>query len=93
MPFHLPDIVTPLGKRVAQRLHTNQFIWLTTVDANGTPQPTLVWFLWGEATTTLLIYSRSDAKRLAHLQQHPRVALHFDGDGSGGDTIVITGTL
>jgi PPOX class probable F420-dependent enzyme len=37
------------------------------------------------------VYSRADAKRLAHLQQNPRVALNFDGNGSGGDIIVITG--
>ncbi|SRR6266568_7757462 len=40
---------------------------------------------------TLLIYSRSDAKRLAHVQQNQRVALNFDGNGSGGDIIVFTG--
>jgi PPOX class probable F420-dependent enzyme len=37
------------------------------------------------------VYSRADAKRLAHLQQDPRVALNFDGNGRGGDIIVITG--
>ena len=92
MAFQLPDPATPLGKRVAERLRNDQFIWLTTVDAGGTPQPTLVWFLWDAATATILIYSRSDAKRLAHLRQHQRVALHFDGDGEGDDVIVFTGT-
>jgi PPOX class probable F420-dependent enzyme len=93
MAFQLPDLSTPLGTRAAQRLRNDQFIWLTTVDARGAPQPTLVWFLWDDATSSLLIYSRSDARRLAHLQQNPRIALHFDGDGSGGDTIVFTGRI
>ncbi|MFL5626501.1 MAG: pyridoxamine 5'-phosphate oxidase family protein, partial [Ktedonobacteraceae bacterium] len=61
------------------------------VDAKGMPQPTPVWFLWDEATSTLLIYSRADAKRLEHMQQNSKVALNFDGNGSGGDIIVITG--
>jgi hypothetical protein len=32
--------------RVAQRLREDAVIWLTTVAANGTPQPNPVWFLW-----------------------------------------------
>src|SRR5712691_9640177 len=91
MPFQLPDPSTPFGERVARRLRDDRLIWLTTVDAKGMPQPTPVWFLWDAATATILIYSRADAKRLAHLQQNPRVALNFDGKGSGCDIIVITG--
>ena len=91
MVFQLPDPTTPFGERVARRLHNEKLIWLTTVDSKGTPQPTPVWFLWDETTSTLLVYSRADAKRLAHIEQNPRVALNFDGNGSGGDIIVITG--
>ncbi len=91
MTFQLPDPSTPFGERVLRRLRDERLIWLTTVDAKGMPQPTPVWFLWDEATSTILIYSRADAKRLAHLQQDPRVALNFDGNGRGGDIIVITG--
>jgi len=91
MTFQLPDPSTPFGGRVARRLRDERLIWLTTVDAKGMPQPTPVWFLWDEVTSTLLIYSRADAKRLAHLRQNSLVALNFDGNGSGGDIIVITG--
>jgi PPOX class probable F420-dependent enzyme len=91
MTFQLPDPATPFGERVARRLRDERLIWLTTVDAKGTPQPTPVWFLWDEATSTFLIYSRADAKRLAHLQKNSRVALNLDGNGSGGNIIVITG--
>src|SRR2546429_2878207 len=91
MAFQLPDQSTPFGERVARRLWDERLIWFTTVDAKGTPQPTPVWFLWDDATSTILIYSRSDARRLEHVQQNSRVALNFDGNGSGGDIIVITG--
>lgn len=91
MAFQLPDQSTPFGERVARRLHNDRLIWFTTVDAKGTPQPTPVWFLWDDATSTILIYSRADARRLAHVQQNPRIALNFDGNGYGGDIIVITG--
>jgi len=91
MPFQLPDPSTPFGERVSRRLRDERLIWLTTVDAKGTPQPTPVWFLWDETTSTFLIYSLTNAKRHAHLQQNPRVALNFDGNGKGGDIIVFTG--
>jgi len=89
--FQLPDPSTPFGERVARRLREDRLIWFTTVDAKGTPQPTPVWFLWDETHSTILIYSRADAKRLEHLQHNPRIALNFDGNGTGGDIIVITG--
>ena len=91
MAFQLPDPATSFGERVARRLRDERLIWLTTVDSKGMPQPTPVWFLWDEASSTILIYSRADAKRLAHLQQNPRVAVNFDGNGTGGNIIVITG--
>ncbi len=91
MTFQLPDPSTAFGERVARRLRDERLIWFTTVDAKGMPQPTPVWFLWDETNSTILIYSRADAKRLAHLQQNPRIALNFDGNGAGGDIIVITG--
>src|SRR5712692_10261067 len=91
MTFQLPDPSTPFGERVARRLRDERLIWLTTVDAKGMPQPTPVWFLWDEASSTFLVYSRADAKRLAHLQQNSAIALNFDGNGTGGNIIVITG--
>ena len=91
MAFQLPDPATPFGERVARRLRDDRLIWLTTVDAKGMPQPTPVWFWWDEATTTFLMYSRAEAKRLVHIQRNPKVAFNFDGNGRGGDIIVITG--
>jgi PPOX class probable F420-dependent enzyme len=84
----LPDPVTPFGERVRRRLREEVVIWMTTVGADGTPQPNPVWFLWeGES---ILVYNRADAHRLAHVRSRPRVALNFDGNGRGGDIVVIT---
>jgi PPOX class probable F420-dependent enzyme len=78
------------GDRVRARLHDDQVIWLTTVAADGTPQPNPVWFLWdGEAS--LLVYNRPDALRLRHIDARARVALNLDGNGRGGDIVVLTG--
>ena len=87
----LPDPATDFGARVARRLRDEPAAWLTVVDAGGTPQPTPIWFLWdGES---VLIYSDGRAKRLAHLRANPRVALHLDSNGAGGDIVVLTGEI
>ena len=87
MSFVVPD--TEFGARVARHLTDDVVAWLTLVDASGTPQPAPVWFLWDG--TSILVYSQGHAKRLAHLRANSRVALHFDGNGTGGDIVVLTG--
>jgi PPOX class probable F420-dependent enzyme len=86
----IPDASTAFGARVRDRLAHEIVIWLTTVGADGTPQPNPVWFLW-EGDDNILIYNMADAHRLAHLARRPRVSLNFDGNGQGGDIIVLTG--
>jgi PPOX class probable F420-dependent enzyme len=86
----LPDPASPFGERVRHRLREERVVWFTTVGRDGTPQPNPVWFLWDWATS-VLIYSRPQARRLDHLRANPRVSLHFDGNGRGGDIVVLTG--
>jgi PPOX class probable F420-dependent enzyme len=86
----LLDPETEFGKKVARRLEQEQVIWVTTVAADGTPQPNPVWFLWdGE---TILIYTRPMYKKVANLKRRPRVSLNFDASTSGEDVVVLTGT-
>ena len=86
----LPDPSTPFGKRALDRLNTELVIWMTTVGKDGTPQPNPVWFLLDN--DSLLIYNRPDANRITHIADRPQVALNLDGNGKGGDIIVVTGT-
>lgn len=86
----LPAAGSLFGDRVRQRLRDELVMWLTTTGADGTPQPNPVWFLWTDPSS-FLVYNRADAHRLAHLAARPRVALHFDGNGRGGDIVVFTG--
>jgi len=83
------DLASAFGQRVARRLREERIIWLVTIDANGMPQPSPVWFWWDGAS--FLIYSQRGQAKLRHIQRHPQVALHFDGDGQGGDIIIFTG--
>jgi PPOX class probable F420-dependent enzyme len=76
--------------RAESRLRSEPIIWLTTVRADGQAQATPVWFLWdGE---TFLLYSQPDAQKVRNLAANPKVALHLDDDGSGGDVVTVEGT-
>jgi PPOX class probable F420-dependent enzyme len=89
----IPDPDTEFGARAARRLRTELIAWLTTVDAAGRPHPAPVWFLWEESDDSVLVYSDHRAKRLEHLRGDPYVALHLDGNGRGGDIVVLTGRM
>jgi hypothetical protein len=41
-----------IDEKLANRLQTEQTIWLTTVRPDGTPVPTPVWFYWHELPTS-----------------------------------------
>jgi PPOX class probable F420-dependent enzyme len=84
------DLTSAFGQRVAQRLNDESVIWLTTVRQDGAPLPSPVWFLWdGE---TVLIYSQPNTPKLRNITRSSLVTLNFDGDGHGGNIIVLSGT-
>lgn len=83
------DMTTEFGTRVARRLEHEPVIWLTTMRADNTPQPSPVWFLWDGAT--FLIYSQPDTPKVRNIAAQPHVSLNFDSDGKGGDIVVFTG--
>jgi PPOX class probable F420-dependent enzyme len=76
--------------RAESRLRSEPIVWLTTVRADGQAQATPVWFLWdGE---TFLLYSQPGAQKVRNLAANPKVALHLDDEGSGGDVVTVEGT-
>jgi PPOX class probable F420-dependent enzyme len=84
------DTESEFGRRGARRLREELLAWLTTVDRRGTPQPIPVWFLW-DGGTSILVYSRPETSKLRSIEGNPRVSLHLDGNGSGGDIVVCLG--
>ncbi len=89
MAFVIPD--TSFGQRVRRRLEDEIVAWLTTVRSDGTPQASPIWFWWdGES---ILIYSKDNTARLRNLERSPAASFHFDGNGTGGDIVVLEGTV
>ena len=88
MPFL--DLDDPRYARTDERLRTEIAIWLTTVNPDGQPQSTPVWYRWdGE---TFLIYSRPDRPKLRNIAENPNVSLHLVGDVEGEDVVTFEGT-
>ena len=77
------------GAEVIERLKHDRIGWLTTVAADGTPQTSPIWFLWDD--DEILIYSL-ESPRTRNIADRPRVSMHLDGNGLGGDIVVIEGT-
>ena len=84
------DTTTPFGERAARRLRDEPLAWLVTVSPAGQPQPSPVWFEWDAAG--ILLYSKPDTPKLRNIAANPRVTLHLDGNGNGGDIVIVSGT-
>jgi PPOX class probable F420-dependent enzyme len=83
------DTGTEFGARAARRLSDEAIAWLVTVTPSGVPVPIPVWFLWEDGS--VLIYSQAGKAKLRNIERNPRVALHLDGNGRGGDIVTISG--
>jgi PPOX class probable F420-dependent enzyme len=84
------DGTTEFGTRAERRLREDLIAWLTTVAADGTPRPVPVWFLW-DGADSVLVYSKPDKPKLRNIERNPRVSLNLDGNGIGGDVVVLLG--
>lgn len=85
------DFKSKLGRKAMRHLKQEYFIWLTTIDSKGIPQPRPVWFvLEGDS---ILLYSQPGAFKLKHIVNNPNVSLHFNTPDPKGeeDVIVFSG--
>jgi PPOX class probable F420-dependent enzyme len=86
------DGSTRLGARILERLFADRVIWMTTVD-RGTPQPAPVWFLYerGELEERIIVYTKTDARRVANLRDNSNVAFNFNCTTNGEEVHVVRG--
>lgn len=83
------DFESDPGRRAAERLGQETVVWLTTVRADGQPQSSPVWFTWDGQE--VLLYGQSGSPKVRNVRANPRVSLHFDSDGTGGDIVTFEG--
>ncbi|HEY5729687.1 MAG TPA: TIGR03667 family PPOX class F420-dependent oxidoreductase [Anaerolineales bacterium] len=81
------DLDSKFGRVVKRHIKNEYFIWLTTVDSKGTPQPRPVWFIWEDES--FLIFSQPNAYKVKHIHNNPKVSLHFNTEDEAGEKHVI----
>ncbi|MEO6207995.1 MAG: pyridoxamine 5'-phosphate oxidase family protein [Candidatus Limnocylindrales bacterium] len=84
------DPTTPAGARALERLASEKIGWLTTVDPDGQPYASAIWFLWDAGE--ILVYSGKRAPRNGNLETNRRVAFNLHTDAGGGDYVSMEGT-
>lgn len=88
MPTTL-DPATTAGARALERLLGDKIGWLTTIDPEGGPQSSPIWFLWEDGE--LLVYSWKRAPRNDNIAERSRVAFNLNTDAVGGDVLTMEG--
>jgi PPOX class probable F420-dependent enzyme len=83
------DATTKAGARAMERLGTELIAWLTTVNAEGQPQSSPVWFLWEDAE--IVLCSLATTPRVRNMRANPRVALNLNSNEEGGDIVTFEG--
>ena len=83
------DPATTGSAHAIERLATEKIGWLTTIDLNGQPQSSPIWFLWlGEE---VLVYSHIRAHRNANIETNSRVSFNLDTAAEGDDYVTMEG--
>ena len=85
------DPSTKGGAHALERLASEKIAWLTSVDPDGQPQASPIWFLWDDGE--VLLYSRKGARRNDHVAERPRVSFNLNTDASGDEVVTMEGTV
>ena len=83
------DPATEAGAHALERLETELMGWLTTVNPDGQPQSSPIWFLWQRGE--VLIYSHIRAPRNANIEADPLVSFNLDTASDGDDYVTMEG--
>jgi PPOX class probable F420-dependent enzyme len=71
---------------VAERLASEQVIWLTTTRTDGMPLPNPVWFLWNGHQ--FLVFTEPTSVKMKNMARNERVALNLNTDFNGGSVAI-----
>ena len=88
----MPETLDPTsedGARALRRLETELMAWLTTVNPDGQPQASPIWFLWNG--DEILLFSWSRAPRNGNIPDRPMVAFNLESGTDGEDVVTAEG--
>ena len=88
----MPDTLNPAtddGARAMRRLESELMAWLTTVNPDGQPQSSPIWFLWDG--DEILLYSWFRAPRNGNVADRPLVSFSLESGVDGEDVVTAEG--
>ena len=71
-------------------LRKTSYIWISTVRADGMPQPTPLYFIWDEEKNYFVMLTRPTDQKIKNIKANSKVALNWASE-SGGEFVVIMG--
>jgi PPOX class probable F420-dependent enzyme len=77
------------GAWAREHLERDVVGWITTVAPDGTPQSSVISFLWDG--DSIFFYSRPKTPRLRNIALDPKVSFHLQSDAYGDHALVIEG--
>jgi PPOX class probable F420-dependent enzyme len=83
------DPSTKEGARALERLDSELMGWMTSINPDGAPQSSPIWFLWRNGV--VLVYSHIRAPRNANVEANPRVSFNLNTDPDGDDVVTMEG--
>lgn len=84
-----PDPSTKAGARALERLAAERMGWLTTINPDGQPQSSPIWFTWADGVVT--VYSGKRAPRNGNIGDRPLVSFNLNSDAGGSDVVTMEG--
>jgi len=83
------DQTTEAGAKAVHRLESELMGWVTSVDPDGQPQSSPIWFLWRNGE--VIVYSHKRAPRNDNIQANPRVSFNLNTDPDGDEVVTMEG--
>lgn len=83
------DPATDAGAEALGRLASEEIAWLTTVNPDGQPQTSAIWFVWRDGQ--VIVYSRDRAPRNGNIEANPRVSFNLNTDEGGDNVLTMEG--
>ena len=88
----MPETLDPAseaGARAVLRLETELIAWLTTINPDGQPQSSPIWFVWDG--DEILLYSMTRAPRNGNIEDQPLIAFNLEAGTDGEDVVTAEG--
>jgi PPOX class probable F420-dependent enzyme len=83
------DPTTEPGAKALRRLEAELMGWVTTVNPDGQPQSSAIWFLWRDGE--VIVYSHKRAPRNDNIETNPRVSFNLNTDPDGDEVVTMEG--